>query len=484
MRRARPISALGCTLLGFDVVRAYTLTVALAWCIGSLGALAAGAPISAGRRRAPRLRPLGVCALAFLRILVAGQSGADCIHLVYPLPFLRHLTCDEAAFPMLRASLWIAFPLAAVILTHTPTTYIVAHICAAVLPGCRFGVPNPGRGCSAPVIHRLRFSAGLLACRPCSGCRSRPNCSMWKSEANSATRSTSSSMSFSVLDELLEFPAAYRQEWRDLADGAHLGTGWRASERSRRGRALASPALWHRAAFAHRASSPRYSIDTGAVAWFLAEHARLSQSALSRADYPPGGANCRLAWRVRACCFCRRAGGRFGGFRPVNGSSYRASAPHHASAWWWSGLVARSRPRDEIEMEYRERNWGTTAYNEFRPVWGEATSFDLPQDLDSYRNCAACKFAFTKAISTRRHFDVRLSISSRTIRFWSSQRTARSDLRLRQFYMPGWRLTVDGEAYGRLKRMIALAWSNCGCRKARISCSWIMLGRRFNIWPR
>ena len=47
----------------------------------------------------------------------------------------------------------------------------------------------------------------------------------------------------------------------------------------------------------------------------------------------------------------------------------------------WSQLSAR----DEIEMEFAERNWGTTAYNDIPADLGRRrTSFDLPQNLDSY----------------------------------------------------------------------------------------------------
>ena len=107
----------------------------------------------------------------------------------------------------------------------------------------------------------------------------------------------------------------------------------------------------------------------------------------------------------------------------------------------WSALSAG----DEIEMEYAERNWGTTAYNEFRPIWGEETSFDLPRDLDSYIDAPLQIHVYPGDFARGRN-DVSYEYrADNQILITVTGET--TDLRLRQFYMPGWRLTVDGVEY-------------------------------------
>ena len=109
--------------------------------------------------------------------------------------------------------------------------------------------------------------------------------------------------------------------------------------------------------------------------------------------------------------------------------------------WFGRGSPPRTRSR----WEFSERNWGTTAYNEFRPIWGAATSFDLPQDLDSYIN-APLQIRVYSSDFARRHFDVSYQYQADN-QILITARDRSVELRLRQFYMPGWRLTVDGEAY-------------------------------------
>ena len=107
----------------------------------------------------------------------------------------------------------------------------------------------------------------------------------------------------------------------------------------------------------------------------------------------------------------------------------------------WLALSAK----DEIEMEFAERNWGTTAYNEFLPIWGNATSFDLPDNLESYIGSPLQIRVYGPDFERRKDFvsyqyradnQIMVTISGETL-----------TLRLRQFYMPGWQLTIDGKSH-------------------------------------
>ena len=110
-------------LLGFDVVRAYTLTVALAWCIGSLGMYLLA------RTFLPGAAALLACVLwvyapsRFYEFWWQGSLAQIVSTSFIPLVFYGIVLTRRA--PTLPKCLWIAVPLAAVILTHTPTTYIV-----------------------------------------------------------------------------------------------------------------------------------------------------------------------------------------------------------------------------------------------------------------------------------------------------------------------------------------------------------------------
>ena len=102
----------------------------------------------------------------------------------------------------------------------------------------------------------------------------------------------------------------------------------------------------------------------------------------------------------------------------------------------WENLSAK----DEILMEYNENNWGTTAYNEFEPIWGDRVPFGLPPDLTIYeetpfaiRLLESDLVNFAENLEATQINDARIQVtleSPQTIRF-------------RQFYFPGWQMTVN-----------------------------------------
>jgi hypothetical protein len=91
---------------------------------------------------------------------------------------------------------------------------------------------------------------------------------------------------------------------------------------------------------------------------------------------------------------------------------------------------------DEIEMEMTAYTWGSTSYNEFNPVWGERIPLDPPSDIERYReqplairvqdfDCPGGEFE----VMGDRQYYVRATLGC-TIMF-------------RQFYFPGWEVTLN-----------------------------------------
>jgi hypothetical protein len=95
-------------------------------------------------------------------------------------------------------------------------------------------------------------------------------------------------------------------------------------------------------------------------------------------------------------------------------------------------------PVDAIEYEYRTTVFGTTSFNEFKPSFGqEATAYDLPPDLESY---AADPFRLRVRDVLGGTAQVE-SIAESSLRVTAGSPV---DLRLRRFYWPGTRVSVDG----------------------------------------
>jgi len=425
-------------LLGFNVVSAYTLTVAFAWCIGSLGTFLL----------ARRFLPVAAALLACVLWVYAPsrfyefwwQGSLAQIASTSFIPFLFYGILSTRRVPNPRASLWIAFPLAAVILTHTPTTYIVLIFAAPLCLAAAFVSRTRRKAAQRLLFIGIGLALGLglsaIFWLPVSaelqfvkiGGELRDTVDFLKHE-------------FLSLGELLSFPQLIDGNDATLLMARTLGpVGVLLS-------ALGGAALLIRRRFV-----AALILLIGLVAAILLTLEPSLDFWLSM----PGFRNLRFPARIirLAALIVTLLGASSllllpARWRTLAAFALSAAAIVQALPFMhprdddriWSQLSAK----DEIEMEYRERNWGTTAYNEFRPIWGEATSFDLPQDLDSYIS-APLQIRVYSSDFARRHFDVSyqyqadnqilISVSGRAV-----------DVRLRQFYMPGWRLTVDGEAY-------------------------------------
>jgi hypothetical protein len=105
----------------------------------------------------------------------------------------------------------------------------------------------------------------------------------------------------------------------------------------------------------------------------------------------------------------------------------------------WDNLSAL----DEIEMEFRENNWGTTAYNEYEPVWGEAARFDMPPNAESYITHPYRIYFLESDYQQRADVLSYEHLSDNEIRVTVAQDDL--TIRLRQSYFPGWQATLDGE---------------------------------------
>ncbi|MDX2139418.1 MAG: 6-pyruvoyl-tetrahydropterin synthase-related protein [Chloroflexota bacterium] len=92
---------------------------------------------------------------------------------------------------------------------------------------------------------------------------------------------------------------------------------------------------------------------------------------------------------------------------------------------------------DEIEMEMTAYTWGSTSYNEFNPVWGERIPLDPPSEIERYGQ---------HPLQIRVHdFDCpggELEVMGD--RQYYVRTTFGCTLTFRQFYFPGWQVTLDG----------------------------------------
>ncbi|MBN8590316.1 MAG: hypothetical protein J0M33_01090 [Anaerolineae bacterium] len=93
---------------------------------------------------------------------------------------------------------------------------------------------------------------------------------------------------------------------------------------------------------------------------------------------------------------------------------------------------------DSIRHEYETTAFGGTSYNEFKPNYGQSTSFDLPTDLESY---AANPLQLRIRDLSSRTAEVEY-ISEQSMRIISAEPVR---VRLRQFYWPGTQININGE---------------------------------------
>ena len=425
-------------LLGFGVVSAYTLTSALAWCIGSLGMYLLA------RSFLPAAAALLACFLwvyapsRFFEFWWQG-SLAQIVSTSF-IPFVFYGILLTRRLPNLRACLWLALPLAAIMLTHTPTTYIVAvfllpfclasALCSETRPAAARRIAFIGIG--------LALAAGLSAIfwLPVAA-------ELGYVKIGGELRDTVDFLKheFLSLSEILSLPQLIDGNDATLLMARTLGPLG----------ALLS-ALGAAALLIRRRFGAALLLLIGLIAALLLT----LEPSLDFWLTMPGFRNLRFPARIirMAALFAALLGASSllllrARWRTIAAAALSIAAIAQALPIMhprdddrvWTELSAR----DEIEMEFSERNWGTTAYNEFRPIWGEATSFDLPLNLDSYIDAPLQIHVFTSDFA-RRHFDVSYQYQAdNQILITAADRAA--DLRLRQFYMPGWRLTVDGEEY-------------------------------------
>jgi hypothetical protein len=93
---------------------------------------------------------------------------------------------------------------------------------------------------------------------------------------------------------------------------------------------------------------------------------------------------------------------------------------------------------DSIQYEYETTAFGGTSYNEFKPNYGQSTSFDLPPDLESY---AAHPFQLRIRDVSSRAAEVEY-ITEQSVRIISAEPVR---VRLRRFYWPGTQISINGE---------------------------------------
>lgn len=98
---------------------------------------------------------------------------------------------------------------------------------------------------------------------------------------------------------------------------------------------------------------------------------------------------------------------------------------------------------DEIEFEEQTRVWGTTSYDEFDPNWGET----IPRpgavpDVESYQDHPLRLVVYDQDL-IRQFPDLKTeSLGDATIRVTV---TSERPVRFRQYYYPGWKVTLDGQ---------------------------------------
>ena len=425
-------------LLGFDVIAAYNLTTAFAWCLGSLGMYLLARSIL------PPGAALLACCLwvyapsRFYEFWWQGSLAQIVSTSFIPLLFYGIVLTRRRPNP--RSSLWIALAFAAIVMTHTPTTYIAGVF---ALP-CALAAALYGGDWRAAARRLLFIGGGFALAAGLSAIFWLPVAAeLSYVKIGGELRDTVDFLKdgFLGLRELASLPQIIDSNDATLLMPRTLGLlGALLS-------ALGGVALLIRRRFG---LALLLLLGLGSAIFLTLE------PSLDIWLTMPGFRNLRFPERILrlASLFVAMLGASSllllpARFRTLAALCLSALAIGQALPLMhpsdddrtWPALSAK----DEIEMEFAERNWGTTAYNEFRPVWGEATAFDLPRDLEGYIS-APLRIRAHEPDFARADYDASYRhLADNQLLIAVADRA--TDLRLRQFYMPGWRLTIDGEAH-------------------------------------
>ncbi len=423
-------------LLGFDVVTAYNLTNAFAWMIGSVGVYRLARTFLSVRLA------LVACVLwvyapsRFYEFWWQG-SLAQIVATSF-IPYVFYGIVRTTKYPSWRNSLWIAIPFTGIVLSHTPTTYMTAIF---VAPFC-FIAPMSLKSIREIIQRWIYLGGGLAISAGLSAIFLIPvftELQYVRIAGELPDTIAFLQARFGTLSEIFAIPQIVDGTDATLIMSRTLGLV---------GGVLSVigfvALLWHR-----RILLAIVLLLGLGFAVFLASEPSLDVWLLI-----PSFRNLRFPERIL------RVGTVF---IALLGASSLLLLPRRwhlvVGVVLSSVVIAQALPvmhprdddviwenlsaLDEIEMEFRENNWGTTAYNEYEPVWGDAPRFDMPPDAESYIDYPY-RIRFLE--SDYRQKADRISyehISDNEIRVNNTQDGLL--MRFRQFYFPGWQITLNGE---------------------------------------
>lgn len=425
-------------LANVDPVSAYNLTVALGWIIGSIGMFLL----------ARKLFSVPVALLSSLLWVYAPsrffevwwQGSLAQIVSTSLIPFVFYGVLRAREDPGPGNSLCLAIPFTLIVLTHTPTSYIVAVFLlpCCLLACCRNGSVKRALRTLLFFLAGAGIAAGLSAVFLLPALTELPYVKIGNELSD-----TVAFLSQRFLDpsELFSFPQLVDSSDATLILPRSLGlVGALLS-------VVGALALIHQ----RRTGLALLLLAGLAFAVFLT----LEQS-LPVWLAIPGLRNLRFPERILrlAAMFIALLGASSVLIVPIK---WRAIASCLLSILVIMQALPLTHPRDddrhwqdisavdEIEMEYRDHIWGTTSYNEYLPIWGKGIPFDLPPDLQGYVEDPLQIRVYAKDF-TRWADRVEYRYEDRdkiTIQVYG----ASVELRFRQFYFPGWQIWRNGESY-------------------------------------
>jgi hypothetical protein len=451
-------------LFGFDVVTAYNLTNALAWSIGSVGIYLL----------ARTFLPIRVALLACVLWVVAPsrffefwwQGSLAQIIATSFIPLVFYGIIRTSKVPILKNSLWIAIPFATIIFTHIPTTYMTALFVAPLCIIAPLKVVYDKKS--------LRIIKPNVGVKHVSPLRS---ISIFKEMSHEILRRwlfIGSGLAISAgLSAIFLLPVLAEVQFIEIAGDLPDTVEFLRQKFGTFSEIFSIPQIID--STDATLVMPRALGLIGGILSIIGFIALLSRKQIAIALFLmlglgfavflatepsldvwlwiPSFRNLRFPERIL----------RIGAvFIALLGASSLLFIPKR---WQSFGLVAIStiiilqalpimHPRDddriwenlsavdEITMEFQEHNWGTTAYDEYEPYWGEVTPLDMPPDVESYiNNPFQIRILESDAIRKSDHLS-HTQISNNQIKVITDKDIT---IRFRQFYFPGWQMIVDGE---------------------------------------